>query len=211
MRPFELIIGTGNRAKGLELAELLEPRGFQVQTLLDLTAAHDCKPLEIVEDGDSFAANSQKKAIEQARHLGHWVLADDSGIEIDALQGAPGIYSARYAGLNSTDLENNTKLLTELGDLPESSRAARYVCHVAVADPNGQLRAESEAVCCGTIGSEPVGTNGFGYDPLFVIREYHRTFGELGPAVKRAISHRARALRAIVPKLVALATSGEWE
>ena len=211
MRAFELIIGTGNRSKGLELVELLEPRGFQVQTLLDLTVEHDCRPLEIVEDGESFAANSQKKAIEQARHLGHWVLADDSGIEIDALQGAPGIYSARYAGLNSTDLENNTKLLTELGDLPESSRTARYVCHVAVADPNGQLRAESEAVCCGIIGSEPVGTNGFGYDPLFVIREYHRTFGELGPAVKRAISHRARALRAIVPKLVALATSGEWE
>ncbi|MEO2045560.1 MAG: RdgB/HAM1 family non-canonical purine NTP pyrophosphatase [Pirellulales bacterium] len=211
MRPFELIIGTGNRAKGLELAELLEPRGFQVQTLLDLTAVYDCKPLEIVEDGESFAANSQKKAIEQARHLGHWVLADDSGIEVDALQGAPGIYSARYAGLNSTDLENNTKLLTELGDLPETSRTARYVCHVAVADPNGQIRAESEAICCGTIGSEPVGTNGFGYDPLFVIREYHRTFGELGPAVKRAISHRARALRAIVPKLVALAASGEWE
>jgi XTP/dITP diphosphohydrolase len=167
--------------------------------------------LEIVEDGESFAANSQKKASEQAKHLGHWVLADDSGIEVDALQGAPGIYSARYAGLNSTDFENNTKLLNELGDLPETSRTARYVCHVAVADPNGQLRAESEAICCGTIGSEPVGTNGFGYDPLFVIREYHRTFGELGPAVKRAISHRARALRAITPKLVALAASGEWE
>jgi XTP/dITP diphosphohydrolase len=204
---WDLLIGTGNRGKGQELTELLEPWGFQVQTLLDL----DCDPLEVIEDGESFAANSHKKAIEQARHLGRWVLADDSGIEVAALQGAPGIYSARYAGGQATDAENNAKLLADLGDLPASQRAARYVCHVAVADPTGQLRAESAAYCHGTIRTEPVGTNGFGYDPLFEIREYHRTFGELGPAVKRAISHRARALRAIVPQLVALVDGGAWE
>jgi len=204
---YRLLIGTGNRAKGCELAALLEPRGFQVQTLLDL----DCDPLEILEDGESFAANARKKATVQARHLGRWVLADDSGIEINALQGAPGIYSARYAGPQATDAENNAKLLAELANLAVSRRTARYVCHIGVADPQGRLRAESEGYCHGVIRTEPAGTNGFGYDPLFGIREYHRTFGELGPAVKRAISHRARALRAIVPQLVALAASGAWE
>ena len=202
----DLLIGTGNRAKGRELVELLEPRGFRVQTLLDL----DGDPLEIVEDGESFVANSRKKATGQARHLGRWVLADDSGIEVDALHGAPGIYSARYAGAEATAAENNAKLLAELGGLSVPGRTARYVCHVAVADPTGKIRAESEGICCGTIRFAPVGTNGFGYDPLFEIREYHRTFGELGPVVKRAISHRARALRAIVRPLVALAARGEW-
>ena len=204
---YDLLIGTRNQAKGRELAELLEPWRFQVQTLLEV----DCDSLVIVEDGDSFASNSRKKATRQARHLGRWVLADDSGIEVDTLQGAPGIYSARYAGPEATDAQNNAKLLAELAGLPDSRRTARYVCHIGVADPDGRLRAESEGICRGTIRTEPAGANGFGYDPLFEIREYHRTLGQLGPVVKRAISHRARALRAIVPQLVALATSGAWQ
>jgi len=204
---YELLIGTRNRAKGSELIELLEPWGFQVKTLLD----GDLDSLEIVEDGDSFAANSRKKAIWQARHLGCWVLADDSGLEVDALGGKPGIYSARYAGPQATDTDNNIRLLKDLEDIPDSGRAARYVCHIAVADPQGQLRAESEGICRGMIRTEPAGKNGFGYDPLFEIREYRRTLGQLGSVVKRAISHRSRALRAIVPRLVALAAHGEWE
>ncbi len=206
-RHYDLLIGTGNRAKGCELAELLEPWGFQVQTLLEV----DGDPLEIDEDGDSFAANSRKKATWQARHLGCWVLADDSGLEVDALHGAPGVHSARYASTQATDLENNAKLLAELGNLPGSKRGARFVCHIALADPQGRLRAESEGSCRGTIRTEPIGTHGFGYDPLFEIREYHRTFGQLGPVVKRAISHRARALRAMVPQLVNLVADGAWE
>jgi len=200
-----LVIGTTNLAKGRELAELLQPYGFRVATLQDIS-----DPIEVVEDGESFAANAALKATEQARHLGCWVLADDSGLEVDALQGAPGIYSARYAGENATDADNNAKLVTELAATPWEKRGARYCCHVSVADPGGTVRAESFGICCGRIRPVGAGSNGFGYDPLFEVLEYHRTFGELGPHVKRALSHRGRAMRAIVPKLVRLAAGGDW-
>lgn len=197
---FDLVVGTHNAKKGAELAELLVPLGFAVSTLADIG-----ETLEVVENGDSFAANARLKATQLARHLGRWVLADDSGLAVDALGGAPGIYSARYAGPQADDEANNRKLLEELGHLPPEQRGARYVCHVAIADPEGSVRAESDDTCRGRIRCEPAGTNGFGYDPLFEVVEYHRTFGQLGPAVKRALSHRSRALRAIVPQLVALA------
>jgi XTP/dITP diphosphohydrolase len=195
----QLVLGTTNQAKGRELADLLVPHGFEIHTLHDFANA-----LDVVEDGQSFAENARKKAAEQARHLDAWVLADDSGISVEALHGAPGIYSARYAGPSASDAENNAKLLAELGSLPAEKRAARYYCHVAVADPTGEIRAETSGICRGRIRTEPVGTNGFGYDPLFEVVEYHQTFGELGPAVKAALSHRARAMRAIVPKLLTL-------
>jgi XTP/dITP diphosphohydrolase len=195
----DLVIGTHNRKKGLELAEMLAPWGFRVTTLEDVPGA-----IEVVEDGDSFAANAILKATEQAKHLGRWVLADDSGLEVDALGGAPGIQSARFAGPSATDADNNRRLVEKLGNLPIEQRTARYVCHVAVADPTGALRAESHDTCRGRIRCEPAGANGFGYDPYFEVVEYHRTFGELGPTVKRMLSHRSRALRAILPQLVAL-------
>jgi XTP/dITP diphosphohydrolase len=195
----DLVIGTHNRKKGLELAEMLAPWGFQVVTLDDVPGA-----IEVVEDGDSFAANAALKATKQAKHLRRWVLADDSGLEVDALGGAPGIYSARFAGPTATDEDNNRYLLQKLGDLPLERRTARYVCHVAVADPTGAVRAESHDTCRGRIRFAPAGTNGFGYDPYFELVEYHRTFGELGPTVKRMLSHRSRALRAILPQLLAL-------
>jgi XTP/dITP diphosphohydrolase len=202
---YRLLIGTTNVAKGRELAELLAPHGFVVETLRDLPPAP-----EVVEDGDTFAANARKKASEYARHFGVWALADDSGLEVDALGGRPGVYSARYAGENATDAENNAKLLLELGDRPPAKRGARYFCHVAVADPRGEIRAESSDICTGRITTAPAGTNGFGYDPLFEVVEFHRTFGQLGPRVKAALSHRARAMRAVVPKLLELAASGVW-
>ena len=195
----DLVIGTHNRKKGLELAELLAPWGFAVVTLDDVAGA-----IEVAEDGDSFAANAVLKAAKQARHLGRWVLADDSGLEVDALGGAPGVYSARFAGPDATDDDNNRHLMEQLGDLPLERRTARYVCHVAVADPAGEVRAESHDTCKGRIRGAAAGTNGFGYDPYFEVVEYHRTFGELGPTVKRMLSHRSRALRAILPQLVAL-------
>jgi XTP/dITP diphosphohydrolase len=141
--------------------------------------------------------------------LSRWVLADDSGLEVDALGGAPGVYSARFAGPDATDDANNRRLLELLRHTPLEERDARYVCHVTLADPSGTIRAESHETCRGRIRFEPAGANGFGYDPLFEIVEYHRTFGELGPLVKRALSHRARAMRAMVPKLVALIAGGE--
>jgi XTP/dITP diphosphohydrolase len=214
-----LVIGSHNRKKGIELAELLAPLGFSVVTLADLPNA-----IEVVEDGDTFAANAALKATQQAQHLGRWVLADDSGLEVDALGGAPGVYSARYATMDgrlsetaefesrrdssrwSIDEANNRRLLADLSKTPLEKRTARYVCHVTVADPTGMIRAESEDVCGGRIRFEPSGPNGFGYDPLFEVVEYHRTFGELGPHVKQALSHRSRALRAIVGKLLAIAS-----
>jgi XTP/dITP diphosphohydrolase len=191
-----LVIGTRNRKKGDELGELLAPLGLPVVTLDAFPDA-----LDIVENGDTFAANAALKATTQARHLSRWVLADDSGLEVDALGGAPGVYSARFAGPDATDEDNNRLLLRQLGDSPLEKRTARYVCHVTLADPTGEVRAESHDVCRGRIRFEPAGTNGFGYDPLFEVVEYHRTFGELGSLVKRTISHRSRALRAIVPKI----------
>lgn len=178
---------------------MLAPWGFRVKTLADLPDA-----IDVVEDGDSFAANAVLKATQQAAHLGRWVLADDSGLEVDALDGKPGIYSARFAGPQATDDENNGRLLAELGDTPLERRTAHYVCHVAVADPTGAIRAESHDTCQGRIVFQPNGTNGFGYDPLFEVVEYHRTFGQLGPRVKQALSHRSRALRGILPKLLEL-------
>jgi XTP/dITP diphosphohydrolase len=195
-----LVIGTHNRKKGAELAELLAPWGFEITTLDDLPDA-----IEVVEDGDSFAANAILKAAGQAKHLGRWVLAEDSGLVVDAIDGAPGIYSARFAGPDATDDENNVRLLDALGNTPLERRTAHYVCHAAVADPTGTIRAESHDTCHGRIRFEPAGHNGFGYDPLFEVVEYHRTFGQLGPTVKRTLSHRSRALRAIVPKLLPLA------
>src|SRR5262245_32759887 len=138
----DLVIGTHNRKKGLELAELLRPWGFQVVTLEDVPGA-----IEVVEDGDSFAANAALKAVQQAKHLGRWVLADDSGLEVDALNGVPGIYSARFSGPAATDADNNRLLLEKLGDLPLERRTARYVCHVTVADPTGVVRGESHDTC----------------------------------------------------------------
>lgn len=201
----ELVIGTKNVKKGKELVELLAAWGFAVKTLADFPSA-----IDIVEDGDTFAANASLKAGKQAKQLSRWVLADDSGLEVDALGGAPGIYSARFAGPAATDAENNRVLLEKLRDVPPPRRTARYVCHVSVADPSGAIRAESRGVCSGRIRCEASGVNGFGYDPLFEVVEYHRTFGELGAHVKRAISHRSRALRGIRPQLIVLAESGAW-
>ncbi len=195
----DLVIGTHNRKKGLELSELLAPWGFCVVTLDGVPGA-----IEVVEDGNSFAANAALKATKQAKHLGRWVLADDSGLEVDSLGGAPGIHSARFAGPNATDADNNRHLLEQLGDLPLERRTARYVCHVTVADPTGTVRAESNDTCRGRISFASAGTNGFGYDPYFEVVEYHRTFGELGPTVKRMLSHRSRALRGILPQLLVL-------
>lgn len=197
----QLVIGTSNSHKAQELAELLEPYGFEIRTLKDFA-----NPLDVVENGDSFGANARLKASQQAQHLQQWVLADDSGLEVDALNGGPGIYSARYAG-TGIDADNNAKLLEELANVPWEKRGARYYCHVALADPAGTIRAESGGECRGVIRTSASGSNGFGYDPLFEIREYHQTFGDLGPYVKAALSHRARALRAILPQMLALSAT----
>jgi XTP/dITP diphosphohydrolase len=195
-----LVIGTGNRKKGLELADLLAPCGLELRTLADFPNA-----ISVPEDGDTFAANAAQKAAVQAKHLGLWVLADDSGLAVDALDGEPGVRSARYSGPGATDQTNNRLLLEKLADVPWEERTARFVCRATLADPTGAIRAEAEASCRGRILFEPRGASGFGYDPLFEVAEYHRSFAELGPVAKACLSHRARAVRRLLPTILLLA------
>lgn len=196
---FQLVLGTHNRKKGLELADLLAPLGFQIKTLADLPNA-----IKVEENGTTFGENAALKASQQARHLNTWVMGEDSGIVVDALDGRPGVYSARYSGEDASDQSNNLLLLKELNAVPPKLRTAHYVCHICVADPEGEIRAESEGFCHGRIRDAPAGNAGFGYDPLFEIPEYHRTFGELGELAKSILSHRARALRRLIPQLISL-------
>ena len=159
---------------------------------------------EVIEDGDTFAANAAKKASETAKAINEWVLAEDSGLSVDALGGAPGVYSARFSGEGATDERNNQKLLEELAETAPEKLGAHYTCHVAISSPSGEIRMTEEATCRGRIIDEARGENGFGYDPYFLIPEFHQTFGELSPAVKNQLSHRARAFQRLPPRLVRL-------
>jgi XTP/dITP diphosphohydrolase len=192
----ELVLGTHNAKKRAELATLLAPFNIPVKTLADFPS-----PIEVIEDGTTFSANAQKKAVQQAQHLQTWVLGEDSGLCVDALGGAPGIYSARYAALDADDEMNNRHLLQQLAQVPTPQRTAHYVCHMSLSDPKGQIVIDCESTCLGRIRKQASGIHGFGYDPLFELVEYHRTFGELGPAAKSVLSHRARAMRLFLPKL----------
>lgn len=187
--PPVLVLGTRNAKKRQELAEMLADLPIEIR---DLTAWPDAP--DVVEDGSAFEDNARKKACELGRFLKQWLLAEDSGLAVPALGGRPGVYSARYAGKQGDDAANNARLLAELAPLPDDRRAAYYVCVAALADPSGEIKAVTEGRCHGVITRDYRGTGGFGYDPLFLIPEYHRTFGELSPRVKHALSHRGRAL-----------------
>jgi XTP/dITP diphosphohydrolase len=191
-----LVVGTRNVKKLQEIREILGDLGVELR---DLTSYPDAP--DVVEDGATFEENARKKAAELAGALGQWVLGEDSGLVVPALNGRPGVYSARYAGKHGDDAANNARLLAELAPLPDDRRAAYYVCTAVLADPHGEVQAAVEGRCHGVILREPRGTGGFGYDPLFLIPEYHRTFGELSARAKHALSHRARALEQLRPVL----------
>ena len=185
----ELVIATRNPGKQRELELYLA--GLDLECLAldrfpDAPAA--------VEDGDTFLANAQIKARALARYANRYALADDSGIKVAALAGAPGVFSARYAGPSATDERNNRKLLAELNRIPGASRAARFICVLCVASPRGRTLV-AEGACEGLILEAPRGTLGFGYDPLFYSPELKAAFGEVSPAEKLKVSHRGRALR----------------
>ncbi|MDG2221207.1 MAG: RdgB/HAM1 family non-canonical purine NTP pyrophosphatase [Rubripirellula sp.] len=203
---FDLVLGTHNAKKLVELRMLLPEDRVKLTSLAEIPAA-----IEVEETGDTFAANAALKATEQAKHLGRWVLAEDSGLTVNALQGAPGVISARYAGEHGDDEANNDKLLRELGDVPDDRRGAQFNCFLCLADPRGEVRLQASGQCCGRIAQQRSGGAGFGYDPLFIIREYHRTFGELDLTVKRAISHRSRALRQFMPRMLRLVRDEKGE
>jgi XTP/dITP diphosphohydrolase len=182
----KLLIATNNAGKLRELRALLDAPGLELVGLRDVPGAPG-----VEEDGATFEANASKKAATLARFSGLWTLADDSGLEVDALGGQPGVYSARYAGAGSTDDANNRKLLAALAGEP--NRRARFRCVLALASPDGATRCVAGA-CEGVITPAPRGDSGFGYDPVFQPDGHARTFAELPVEVKNRISHRARAL-----------------
>ena len=195
----DLLLATRNAHKTREIQQILGP-SFAVSNL----SAHP-QIANMRETGKSCEENAMLKAVGASRHLQGLVVADDSGLEVDALDGAPGIFSARYAGETATDKENIEKLLGELvrTGVEETKRSARFRCVIALAR-QGELLGTFEGIVEGAIVERPRGLNGFGYDPIFVPRGFEKTFGELLPEVKNTISHRAKAIRGLTAELAAL-------
>jgi len=197
----ELLLASGNRHKLIELRALLEPLGVRVLHPEEVGGLD-----EVEEDRPTFAGNAAKKASAAARASGRWALADDSGLMVDHLDGAPGVHSARYAGGHGDAAANNAKLLRALDGVPDEERGARFVCALALADPTGELVAEIEGTCRGRILHEGRGAGGFGYDPLFQFAEPgHKVtglaFAEIPLDAKSSVSHRGRALRELSARL----------
>ncbi|MFC1549230.1 RdgB/HAM1 family non-canonical purine NTP pyrophosphatase [Candidatus Omnitrophota bacterium] len=187
----EILLATHNANKRREIKDLLRKfKNTKVMNLEDLNV----KPPIIVEDGKTFRQNAVKKAITMSKFFNGIVLADDSGLEVDALYGSPGVRSARFARTKATDEENNKKLLKLLAKVPKKNRKARFVCNIAIA-AGGVLLGTFEGRINGHVLAKPRGKNGFGYDPIFVPNGYGKTFAEMAPSFKNRISHRGLALR----------------
>lgn len=184
----KLIVATGNPGKLQEMQEYLTGLPWQ----LELKPAE----LDIEETGTTFIANARLKASEVARAIGKWAIADDSGLAVDALGGAPGLYSSRYG---KTDEERINRLLRELGDT--DNRQAKFICAIAIANPDGQIILETEGICPGEILNSPCGDNGFGYDPIFYVPSQQETFAEMSPETKSRVSHRGIAFARLMPDL----------
>jgi XTP/dITP diphosphohydrolase len=185
----ELVVATRNKKKLQEIKDILKDRELAFKSLADYPRAP-----RIIENGRSFQENAVKKAVKIARFTRSLTLGEDSGLEVEALGGRPGIYSSRFAGKAKSDLKNNRKVLELLQGLTLAKRRARYRCAVALADKHG-LVAVVEGSCSGRIAFAPRGSRGFGYDPLFIIPRYKKTFAELGEGIKHRMSHRYRALK----------------
>lgn len=193
MKNQPLVVATRNAKKLGEIKEILRGLKLKILSLEDFPDAP-----YINEDGKTFMENAAKKAVKIARFTQELSLGEDSGLCIDALLGAPGVYSSRFCGKNKDDLKNNQKVLKLLKDIPLKKRTAHYTCAVALADKHGLISAVGGR-CSGLIGLKMKGTYGFGYDPLFIVPHYGKTFAQLGPAVKHKISHRYRALKKTLP------------
>lgn len=191
-----IVAATKNRHKIEEIQAITGEFGMEVVSRDDAGVPD----IDVVEDGDTFEENSEKKAREIMELCGEITIADDSGLEVDALGGAPGVISARFAGEDGNDLKNNEKLLSLLADVPPERRTARFVSVITMIYPDGD-KIVARGECEGHIIYQPEGSNGFGYDPLFVPVGYDRTFGELSAAEKNEISHRGIALQKLREKL----------
>ncbi|ERN52457.1 XTP/dITP diphosphatase [Alkalihalophilus marmarensis] len=188
----QIIIATKNKGKVREFEQMFANDGYQVTSLFEYEEIPD-----IEETGKTFAENAVLKAETLAKALNQKVIADDSGLVIDALDGRPGVYSARYAGEEKSDKANNEKVLNEMKDIPSEDRTARFVCTIAVASP-GEPTYVVEGTCEGIIALEPAGANGFGYDPIMFLPGFEKTMAQLSPQEKNQISHRARALEKLM-------------
>lgn len=193
--PQRILVATTNPGKFREIVAIFGPLPVQLLGLDELG-----QPPPVVEDGATFAANAAKKALHYAAWSKLWTLAEDSGLEVDALDRAPGVYSARYAGPDSTDAANNAKLVAALAGVPDHQRSARFRCAAVLAAPDGIL-ARAEGTIAGRIIDQPRGRNGFGYDPHFFVPELGCTTAELSPHDKNRLSHRGQALRALLPHI----------
>lgn len=199
-----IVLATRNQHKKQELIALLRGLDITIRTLDDFPEAP-----EVIEDGDTCEANAMKKAVEVARYTGLTAVADDTGLEVDALGGRPGVFAARYAGEQATYEDNCRKLLHELQGIPAERRRGRFVTVAAIATPDGK-QMSATGVLEGVIAEEPTGSHGFGYDPVFVLPEYGQTLAQLSPEVKNRISHRARAFtqaKTLLEQLMAEQTS----
>ena len=196
-----ILLATSNPHKLMEVREVLEPLGFEV---VGLDSLPDTYP-EPIEDEDTFEGNARLKAVGYARSTGLRCLADDSGLVVDALDGAPGVHSARWAGVEGDraerDAANNAKLLDAISGIPESRRAARFICRMCLADPDGSILAETGGAFEGVITDAPTGVNGFGYDPLLYLPADGCTSAELSAGEKNSRSHRGEAARAMAREL----------
>ena len=196
-----ILLATSNDHKLQEVREILEPLGVPVDGLDSLDTTYT----EPVEDADTFEGNAKLKAVGYAKATGIRCMADDSGLSVDALNGKPGVYSARFAGVGETrderDKANNDLLLEMLVEVPANKRTARFVCAICVADPDGTILAESTGTFEGVIGFTPVGENGFGYDPLLFVPIANKTSAQMSPDEKNAQSHRGDAVRKITSLL----------
>jgi len=191
-----IIIATSNSHKLKEIKSILLDFPIEIKSMDEIGLGG----LEIVEDGSTFEENAIIKAKTVMDKTGLPCIADDSGLEVDAINKAPGIYSARFAGEKATDEKNNEKLLDLLGDIPEKDRTARFVCAIALVFPEGN-NIVTRGTCEGIIGFTQKGKGGFGYDPLFIVPSLNMTFGEIDPNVKNKISHRANALEKLKESL----------
>ena len=191
-----VVVATQNKNKVKEINAITSHFGFKLKSLEEVGLVG----IEVEEDGYTFEANSYKKADEICKLIGLPTIADDSGLMVDALSGAPGVYSARFAGEKASDLENNLKLLKLMEQIPEEERGAQFISVITMVFPDGE-KLVARGKCRGKIIRIPLGDEGFGYDPLFVPEGYLQTFGELSSDVKNSISHRADALKVLKDKL----------
>ena len=201
MKKFELFIATKNAGKIREIEELLADLPITLRN-----AGEFKEIIEPEETGETFTDNAILKAKYYAEKTGLWSLADDSGLEVEALDGNPGVFSARYGGAGATNEKKIATLLNELKQTNDENRFAKFVCSMVIADNRGEVQFLTEGICQGKIALSPKGNNGFGYDPIFIPKDFTETFGELSSEIKQKISHRSRAIEKIIKYLYSFTT-----